>query len=302
MRDARREARVTGIVRYLVAMALAAAALTALKAGPAIAAEASDPESGSVSDGAYANGYFRLSVTLPPGWSEGLAGPPPSRLGYYVLAALDGTKADGASLLITAQDLFFSAKPFADAAAMTMDFHDVIAGRPGMAIDAGPEGATIGGQAFQRLDYHAGGLYRVWLAADLRCHVVVFNITGRDQAAVERIVHGLDAIPLRMPRAATGTGATGSVPVCRKDYVTAATLRRKIDPVPIDTTGVKVPVRIIIGADGHVRRVHVISASPAQRAAIVEALMQWEFAPDAAEGHPAEVETGLVFTFKHQGP
>lgn len=297
----------TGIVRYLVAMALAAAALTALKAGPAIAAEdlspaGPDPESGSVNDGVYANGYFRLSVALPPGWSEGLAGPPSSRLGYYVLAALDGTKADGASLLITAQDLFFSAKPFADAAAMTMDFHDVIAGRPGMVIDAGPEGATIGGQDFQRLDYHASGLYRVWLAADLRCHVVVFNITGRDQEAVAGIVHGLDAIPLRTPRAATGTDAMGSVPVCHKDYVTAETLRRKVDPVPIDTTGVKVPVRIIIGADGHVRHVHVISASPAQRAAIVEALMQWEVAPDEAEGHPAEVETGLVFTFKHQGP
>jgi hypothetical protein len=297
---------VTGIVRYLIATVLAVALVTALKAAPAIVANGADltpdPDSGSVSGGAYANEYFGLSVPLPPGWSEGLAGPPPSRLGYYVLAAFDGTKADGASLLITAQDLFFGAKPFADAAEMTADFRTVMAGRPGMVIDSGPAGVTIGGQAFQRVDYHAGGLYRVWLATDLRCHVIIFNITGRDRAAVDGVARGLDAIPLRRPVAAKGTDAVSSIPVCLKDYVTAQTLRHKVDPAPIDTTGVKLPVRIIIGTDGHVRHVHVISASPAQRAAIVEALMQWEFTPYEVAGRPSEVETGLVFSFKHQGP
>jgi hypothetical protein len=250
------------------------------------------------------NEYFGLSVLLPPGWSEGFAGPPPSRHGSYVLAALDGTKAGGASMMIVAQDLFFSPKALANAADMAADFRDAILDIPDMTIDRGPAEVTIGGRAFRRIDYHAGGLYRVWLATDLRCHVVIFNITGTDQARVDGIARGLDAMSLP---AATGTqpsGGDGEQPnlMCIKEYVTAQTLRRRVDPVPIDSKGLKVPVRIIIGPDGRVRHVHVVSASQAQRRAIVDALMQWEFAPLGEMGHRTEVETGLIFEFKPHGP
>jgi len=263
-----------------------------------------DPESGSVIGTAYENRYFGLSVPLPPGWSEGLAGPPPSPVGSYVLSAFDGTKVDRASILIVAQDLFFGAKPFASAAEMAADFRDAIQGISDMTIDRGLDGTTIGGHAFLRLDYHAGGLYRVWLGTELRCHAVMLNITGTDRAQVERIARGLEAMSLPAEAGAQMVASTGNEqtnPVCMKDYATEQTLLRKVDPVPNDPRGVNVPVRIIVGADGRVRHVHVISASPAQRQAIVEALMQWEFKPHVVMGHPAEVETGVLFKFKPHG-
>lgn len=260
---------------------------------PAKAAAEPDPETGSIDAGVYANPYFGLTVKLPPGFVAGLAGPPPSRLGFYVLASLDG-RSVSASVLITAQDRFFSVKPIADAAAMTQDFSTAMALRPNMVIDRGPEAVALGGQQFQRLDYHAGGLYRIWLATEQRCHIVIFNLTARDPARLAVVAASLAAMAWHEPQGAT--------PLCRQDYVSAQTLIHKIDPPPIDTTGVNLPVRIIIGADGRVRHVHVISASPAQRTALVTALMQWQFMPYRENGQPADIETGLVFTFKPRGP
>src|SRR5215468_7246400 len=46
------------------------------------------PADGAVIDGAYTNRYFDLVYPLPPGWTEGLAGPPASHTGYYVLSTL----------------------------------------------------------------------------------------------------------------------------------------------------------------------------------------------------------------------
>lgn len=261
-----------------------------------------EPESGSVVGAAYENKYFGLSVPLPPGWSEGLAGPPPSPVGSYVLSAFDGTKVDRASILIVAQDLFFGAKPFASAAEVGADFRDTIKDISYMTIDRGLDDTTIGGHAFQRLDYHAGGLYRVWLSTELRCHAVMLNITGTARDQVESIARGLEAMSLP---ADAGTqamaGAEQTNPMCIRSYASEETLLRKVDPVPNDPRGVDVPVRIIIGGDGRVRHVHVINGSPAQRQAILEALMQWEFKPFQVKGHPTEVETGVLFKFKPHG-
>ncbi len=264
--------------------------------------DGSDPEFGSVVGKAYENKYFGLSVPLPQGWSEGLAGPPPSAVGSYVLSAFDGTKADRGSILIVAQDLFFGTKTFASAAEMAADFRDSIRGISYMTIDRGLDSTAIRGHEFWRLDYHAGGLYRVWLATELRCHSVMFNITGTDRAQVENIARGLEAMALPGEAGApVPPGAEQTTPVCIKDYATEQTLVRRVDPVPNEPRGVNVPVRIIIGQDGRVRHVHVISASPAQRQAIVEALTHWEFKPYVVAGRPTEVETGVLFKFRPHG-
>ena len=147
-----------------------------------IARSDADPESGAVAGDIYSNVYFGLSLPLPPGWTEGLAGPPPSDRGLYVLAAIDGTKASSATMLIVAQDQFFSARPLSNVADAAADFHDAMVSTPDLSIDQTPTAVTIGGHDFLRLDYHAGGLYRVWLATELRCHVASFNITGTDRA------------------------------------------------------------------------------------------------------------------------
>jgi hypothetical protein len=259
-----------------------------------------DPETGSIVDGAYRNPYFGLSLPLPAGWSEDLAGPPPSPVGSYVLDAFEGIKADRATMLIVAQDLFFGAKTFADIAGLATDLRDAIAGNPIMTIDRALADTTIAGHDFLRFDYHAGNLYRVWLATELRCHVVSFNITATDQAKIENIARGLDAISLPANSAVQTAGAQDERPhpVCIKDYVTKQTLLHSVDPVPVEPRGVNLPVRIIVGVDGRVRHIHVISARPAQRQSIEQALMRWELVPYLAGGHPAEVETGVLFKFK----
>ena len=262
-----------------------------------------DPESGSVVEDAYANAYFGLTLPLPPGWTEGLAGPPPSSRGLYVLASIDGTQAFGATMLIVAEDLFFTAKPFASAADVAADFRDAMAGTPELSIDQRPANITIGGQTFLRFDYNAGGLYRAWLATEWRCHVVSFNITARDRPTVDHVTEFLRAISLRPPsemQPGSVSDTAPTTPVCIKDYVTEQTTVRRVAPVLADLNGLTVPVRIIIGADGKVEHVHVINATPAQRQAIEQALPQWQFKPFEVMGRPTAVETGLTFAFKSQ--
>jgi Gram-negative bacterial TonB protein C-terminal len=264
-----------------------------------------DPESGTVVGDIYTNAYFGLSLPLPPGWTEGLAGPPPSDRGLYVLAAMDGTKASSATMLIVAQDQFFSAKPLSHVADAAADFRDAMAGTPELSIDQTPGGITIGGHDFLRLDYHAGGLYRVWLATELRCHVISFHITGTDQATVDRLAGFLQTMslpPQSNVQTVSISDAERTPPTCMKDYVTAQTTVRRVDPLLVDLNGLTVPVRIIIGADGKVRHVHVISATPTQHRAIEEALTRWEFGPFELAGRPTEVETGLAFEFKSRRP
>jgi hypothetical protein len=119
---------------------------------------------------------------------------------------------------------------------------------------------------------------------------------------VDDITRGLDAMALPAAEAVGMANAGHAAPLCIKDYVTPQTLLRKVDPIPIDYGGLKVAARIIIGIDGHVRHVHVISAGPAQRRAITEALMQWEFTPYDVAGHLSEIETGLIFEAKPHRP
>jgi hypothetical protein len=54
-------------------------------------------------------------------------------------------------------------------------------------------------------------------------------------------------------------------------------------------------VRIVIDTEGRVKHIHFLSAFPDQAKSIADALSQWRFKPLIVRGHPAEVETGLMF-------
>jgi TonB family protein len=58
-------------------------------------------------------------------------------------------------------------------------------------------------------------------------------------------------------------------------------------------------VRIIVGTDGRVRQVQVISGHPLLAAAVPGAVRQWHYKPTSVMGEPVEVETSLrvVFSF-----
>ena len=77
------------------------------------------PEDGGVTKNVFSNRYFGMAYALPPGWTEKYQGPPPSDRGRYVLAQImpaDTYKGPTrGSILITAQDMFFTQLPATNA-------------------------------------------------------------------------------------------------------------------------------------------------------------------------------------------
>jgi hypothetical protein len=73
------------------------------------------PETGKVAKNVYTNPYFGLTYTFSPDWAQKYSGPPPADSGYYVLAQIrpanTSKDASRGSILITAQDLFFTLTP-----------------------------------------------------------------------------------------------------------------------------------------------------------------------------------------------
>src|SRR6266403_95344 len=73
------------------------------------------PEGGRVANNVFSNQYFGLTYAISPDWTEKYSGPPPSDSGYYLLAQIrpagtsNGTRRG--SILIAAQDLFFTLTP-----------------------------------------------------------------------------------------------------------------------------------------------------------------------------------------------
>ena len=267
------------------------AVLLAIEPG-AIAADPADfdPEQGAVVDGTYLNPYFGMRYPLPEGWRPGPQPARPSYGGYYVLSTPTPPKDTKATILIAAQDNFFADKPIGDAKATLSDIaHSV---QEDDKSEAAISSTTIAGHTFARLNIEASPLSRVVFATDIRCHAVIFAFTSADRDRLAQLVASLGRLSL---------SAASTAPVCVKDYVTAQTVRRRVEPIMAGPQFVKVPVRIVIGSDGKVKHIHVIRAAPAQQQSIVDALAQWEFQPYRRNGHAVASETGLTFEFKPSG-
>jgi hypothetical protein len=246
-------------------------------------------------DGRYANDYFGLSYRLPPGWTVAEAGPGPSQSAYYVLSTLAPQGEPDAAVMIAAQDMFFAGERYAGVADQARDFQKSLSAIAGMAIEADVAEMKVRDRAFYRVDYNGVGLYRSMVAVEIRCHALSFNVTTRDPAVLERLVHALDS-DLSLAPASAAAGATS--PPCEKDYAAGDNVLRKVSPAPVGPRFVPVPVRIIVGADGGVTNVHVIRATDDQRRSIETALYQWKFKPYMVGGRASAVETGLLLTFK----
>jgi hypothetical protein len=258
----------------------------------AVRSAVADPEDGRVAGGIYTSAYFGLAFPLPPGWIEGVAGPPPSRSGYYVLSSFAPSGEQNGAIVIAARDIFFATDPLDDAAAVAERFGRAMSQIDGMTIDHDPSTEMIAGRRFGRVDYSGVGLYRAMYATNLRCHIVSFNLTARDPDTLGRLARHMN----NLSTAAIANGGA-SVPACLNDYAVAENLIRRVPPTPAGPKYVSVAARIIIGADGSVRHVHVINASAEQRQSVEAALSKWQFKPYLADGRPAELETGLLMQF-----
>jgi hypothetical protein len=126
----------------------------------------------------------------------------------------------------------------------------------------------------------------------VRCHGVTIIISSGDTRLIQDLAHTLDGMTLP-PYDAAADG--DQVPLCVKDYANTQNLVSRVDPAFPQHRYNPVPVRIIIGKDGKVKHIHVISAFPDQSDAIINALHRWRFKPYLRNGHPVEVETGIQF-------
>jgi len=227
------------------------------------------PETGTIRKNVYDNAYFGITWAFPEQWGEEFKGPPPSDTGQYVLANLVGNRA---SILVTAQDLFFALTPPSKIALPSY-----------YKMEAEPSDIQIAKAAFSRYSYMSpvAGLHWVVFATEIRCHLVQFVLSSQDTKLLEQVVENLKQIKL---------SAGADVPRCVADYARPENIVYKSDPVLADTKFNPIPVRIIIGKNGKVRHVHVISAFASQAQTVTDAMMQWRFKPSEAE-----IETGILF-------
>jgi len=257
------------------------------------------PESGAVTDSIYINEYFRLAYTLSAGWTQKYTGPPPSDTGYYVLAQIRPTDAlkgsTRGSILITAQDLFFTPSPATNVLELINYSKSNL--QPDYKVERPPAEVSIAGHSFLRFDYGSPVADLHWhvLATQIRCHVLQFVFTTRDSTLAESLIQEMDHLKLPAEASPSAGSGGGEVPVCIKDYASDENVTERIDPVFTERHFNPVPVRILIGKEGQVKHIHFLSAFPDQAKAVTDALMQWRFRPYLRDGQPVEVETGVMF-------
>jgi Gram-negative bacterial TonB protein C-terminal len=260
------------------------------------------PEDGIVADGRYTNEYFGFSYRLPQSWKESFGGPPPSDKGYYVLAQFEKvdntTDSSKGTILITASDKFFASQ----GADSPRDLLEAMRARlkPVYQIESPLIDVKLGNRTFVRLDYQAPIAELHWriLASVIRCHIVQFIFTSRDTRLLDTLVQSMDRMQLSaMPFSGVDEN---EVPLCIPDYATGPSLLHRVEPNFAGPRFTNVPARIVIGRNGKVKHIHVISAFPAQAENVKTALSQWEFKPYVRNGRPLEVETGVLFEFPPQ--
>jgi hypothetical protein len=257
------------------------------------------PEGGNVTNNIFSNQYFGLNYALPPDWEEKYKGPPPSDSGRYVLVQLrpaDTFKGPArGTILITAQDMFFTPLPAANSLDLINYSKDHL--QSDYKVEMPPTPTKIAGRSFTFLAYWSPVAELHWyvLATEIRCHAVEIVLTSRDTKMLESLILDLNKMKLRAEASPTAGTGGGSVPDCVKDYARDENVITRVDPVFTERRFNPVPVRIIIDKEGKVKHIHFLSAFPDQAKAITDALGQWKFKRYLRNGMPVEVETGLMF-------
>jgi len=257
------------------------------------------PEGGNVTNAAVNNPYFAITYPLPPNWIEKYKGPPPSDSGLYVLAQLSPAdtfegRARG-SILITAQDMFFSPTPAANALEYVHRSNSHL--QTEYKVEVAPKETRIAGRSFATFEYWSPVAELHWydLATEIRCHIVEFVLTSRDEKLLQTLIQNMSSMQLPLEGTSAARTGSGESPVCVKDYASDENVVARVDPVFPQHRFNAVPVRMIIDKEGKVKHIHFLSAFPDQEKAISEALRQWKFKPYLQNGKAVEVETGVMF-------
>jgi len=255
------------------------------------------PEGGNLTNHVYSNQYFGLTYTLPAGWTEKYQGPPPSDTGRYVLAQISPSDPykmpNRGMILITAQDMFFTPLPAANALDLVNYSKNHL--QADHKVEIPPTETTVAGHAFTFFAYWSPVAELHWyvLAIQIRCHAVQILLTSRDTKLLENLI--TDMNKMKLPEEAGLAPGGDTFPVCVKNYASDENLMTRVEPVFSEHKFNPVPVRIVIDKEGKVKHIHFLSAFPDQAKAITDALNQWKFKRYLRGGQPAEVETGIMF-------
>jgi hypothetical protein len=256
------------------------------------------PENGNVANNVFTDAYFGMTYPLPANWKETYKGPPPSENGRYVLAQLATAETfkgpARASILITAEDMFFSPLRGAGVRDVVNDAKNNL--QADYEVELPPSETRLAGHPFTFFAYWSPVAELHWylLAAQIRCHTVEMVLTSRDPKLLESLVLGMDK--MKLPAEGTpGAGAGNDVPVCIKDFANDKNMLARVEPVFSEHRFNSVPVRIIVSREGKIKHIHFLSAFPDQAKAITEAMGQWRFKPYLRNGRAVEVETGIMF-------
>lgn len=257
------------------------------------------PEGASVANEAFSAPYFGMTYQLPAGWTQKYEGPPPSDTGRYVLAQLSPAVASNGTargtILITAQDMFFTPLPARNAAELIHYMSEHL--QADYQLEMPPATAKIADRVFSVFEYWSPVAQLHWyvFATEIRCHAVQITLTSRDTKLLEDLIQSMDKMKLPVEASPTGGAGGGTVPVCIANYTRDENMTLMIDPVLTEHRFNPVPVRIIIDKEGNVKHIHFLSAFADQSKAITDALVQWKFKPYRRDGEPVEVETGVLF-------
>ena len=254
--------------------------------------QSANPEDVKVTGEVFVSDYFNLAYRLSDELTEGLAGPPPSQSGYYVLGTWTPKRDFAGTVLVVAQDMFFAPDASDDVKNVVAEFRQVMSAVDGMTIDREPVPVSVAGHPGYRIDFSGVGLFRSTFVIEIRCHVVTFNLTGRDAESLASLARSLDKL-----ESVRKGEMSDPAPECLRDYASENVVSR-VEPEGVGAKAVSIPVRMIVATDGSVKHVHVIRASAAQRRNIEEAVRQWKFKPYVKQGHPVEVETGVMFNLR----
>lgn len=257
------------------------------------------PEGSQFAHGVFSNQYFGMSYSLPSDWTKNFDGPPPSDSGRYVLAQIkvggpNKTSARG-SILVTADDLFFTPLPASNALQLVNYMKDNL--QPDYKQEEPPTATQIAGHPFTFFAYWSPVAQLHWYVAatEIRCHAVQMVLTSRDTKLLASWLLDLDKMTLPAEAGPTAGTGGGAFPVCVKDYARGRNVLSRVEPIFTTPRANPVPVRIIIDKGGKVKHIHFISAFPDQAKAVSDALFQWRFKSYLQNGKPVEVETGIMF-------
>jgi len=216
-----------------------------------------------------------------------------------VLAQISPTetykRADRGTILITAQDMFFTPLPASNALELVNYSRDHL--QADYKVEIPPTLTTVAGHPFTFFAYWSPIAELHWyvLATEIRCHAVQIVLTSRDTKLLESLITDLNK--MRLPVEASPTAGMGgsTFPTCLKDYANDENVISRVDPTFAEHKFNAVPVRIIIDKEGKVKHIHFLSAFPDQAKAVTDALRQWKFKRYIRNGQPVEVETGIMF-------